>query len=249
MAKKKEEKKESFFEEPKPGKSGSGISKVLIYILILIIVISVVGGLLYFGLFNKTKPQNDDAPDLVIKIGKLVELPADEAPELATVSDKSKLAGQPFFDNAQNGDKVLIYSKNRKAILYRPSTNKIINISFVNESTPVSQEPPTTPAISPTEPSPTSAPVKAVILNGTKTAGLAKTAGSELKSAGINIAATTGNAVEDHDATIVVDITGKNNSLAAQISKSLGGKVGSLPEGEQKPQAEILIILGQDYIN
>jgi hypothetical protein len=70
--------------------------------------------------------------ELVTKVGKITVLPAGETPTIATVSDISKLKDQAFFVNAQNGDKVLIYTKAKKAYLYRPSTNKIINIAPVN---------------------------------------------------------------------------------------------------------------------
>jgi cytoskeletal protein RodZ len=64
---------------------------------------------------------------LVEKVGKLMILP-DETPALATVDDKTKLAGEEFFKNAENGDKVLIFSASKQAIIYRESQNKIINV-------------------------------------------------------------------------------------------------------------------------
>ncbi|HZP55482.1 MAG TPA: hypothetical protein VFB03_01790, partial [Candidatus Saccharimonadales bacterium] len=69
---------------------------------------------------------------LVLQVSKLAELPTGEDPTVATVSDVSKLSGQTFFANAQNGDKVLIYTKAKKAYLYRPSTNKLINVAPLN---------------------------------------------------------------------------------------------------------------------
>jgi uncharacterized protein HemX len=72
---------------------------------------------------------------LVDKVGRLVELPVGEQPTIATVSDVSKLSNQTFFANAKNGDKVLIYSKAKKAILYRPSTDKLINVAPLNINT------------------------------------------------------------------------------------------------------------------
>jgi len=63
-------------------------------------------------------------------VGKLIQLP-EGTPQIATVSDVETLKkAQPFFENAQNGDQVLVFTK--EAILYRPSSNKIINVAPVN---------------------------------------------------------------------------------------------------------------------
>ena len=69
--------------------------------------------------------------DLTQKIGKFMELPIGEQPTLATVTDRAKLKGQVFFESAQNGDKLLIYPKAKKAILYRPSNGKIIEVTHL----------------------------------------------------------------------------------------------------------------------
>ena len=66
--------------------------------------------------------------ELAAKVGKLLEVPTDETPTIATVEDKEKLNDQDFFGSVENGDKILIYPRARKAIIYRPSTNKIINV-------------------------------------------------------------------------------------------------------------------------
>ena len=66
---------------------------------------------------------------LTLRIGRFMELPKDEQPSLATVTDKAKLKGQEFFSHAQNGDKLLVYAKAKKAILYRPSIEKIIDVT------------------------------------------------------------------------------------------------------------------------
>jgi hypothetical protein len=79
----------------------------------------------------KKSPVADDAAMLINKVGQLMELPIGEKPTIATVSDMTKLKGQPFFDKAENSDKVLIYKLAKKAILYRPSENKIINVAPV----------------------------------------------------------------------------------------------------------------------
>ncbi len=65
--------------------------------------------------------------DIRNKIAKLIELPTGE-PILATVDDVSKLGDQKFFEKAQNGDYLLIFSEAKLAYLYRESTNKLINV-------------------------------------------------------------------------------------------------------------------------
>lgn len=75
--------------------------------------------------------QSAQSKDVIKNVSKLVILPANETPTVATVTDIQKLKGQAFFADAKNGDKVLVYNQQRKAILYRPSTNQIVNINVV----------------------------------------------------------------------------------------------------------------------
>jgi hypothetical protein len=71
--------------------------------------------------------------DLAQRVGKLVSLPPNEVPAVASITDVNKLAGQVFFAKAKDGDKVLIYSQAKKAFLYRPSTNQVINVANVDD--------------------------------------------------------------------------------------------------------------------
>jgi hypothetical protein len=83
--------------------------------------------------------------DLTKQIGASFQLPTGETPTLATVSDASKVRSQAFFKDTQNGDKVLLYSKAGEAILYRPSTKKIISVAPVNLNGTSSSSNTTTP--------------------------------------------------------------------------------------------------------
>lgn len=75
-------------------------------------------------------------------VGKLMQLPTGETPTIATVSNASQAKQESsFFANAQNGDKVLLYVKAGIAVLYRPSTNRIILVGplkLTNTSTSAS---------------------------------------------------------------------------------------------------------------
>jgi hypothetical protein len=140
-------KKEEVVEKPRISK------KLKLTALGLVTLIVIVGiGFLFHGyvsakndikrLSNPSEASKQESKDLVDRAGRLVELPKNEEPTIATVKDVSKLQSQPFFKNAQNGDKVLIYTQSKRAVLYRASTDKVI------ESAPVKlgEQAPGTPA-------------------------------------------------------------------------------------------------------
>lgn len=95
---------------------------------------------------NPSLVAQQQTDQLIAQVSKLIEFPKNEVPTIATVSDVSKLKNQAFFQDAKNGDKVLIYTNARKAILYRPSENKIIDVAPINLGT---VEATTTPSVTP----------------------------------------------------------------------------------------------------
>ncbi|MEJ0021752.1 MAG: hypothetical protein WDN47_04220 [Candidatus Doudnabacteria bacterium] len=106
--------------------------------LAVLLLLGAVGtaGFFYKQLTDIKKDPNKVAADetnaTISAIGKLIVLPTDEQPTLATVTDPSKLADQPFFASAKMGDKVLIYTNAKKAILYDPVANKIVEVAPIN---------------------------------------------------------------------------------------------------------------------
>jgi len=122
----------------KPKRGFFGRIRFMTPLLALLLIVAIVG-LVYFGLqIRDLKSQlaqsngtaaADQAKQVVDAVGKLMILPTDETPSVATVSDPSQLANQPFFQNAKKGDMVLIYNKAKKAILYDPTQNKIIDVA------------------------------------------------------------------------------------------------------------------------
>lgn len=155
------------------------------------------------------------------EVGKLYELPTDEKPTIATVKDKEALKKQypDFFDKAENGDKLLVYQNAKLAILYRPSFKQLIKVGPLQV-----QENPVVKVVG------TDAE-RAAIEKQLKDAKLTVQAGSAAKGQIIGVT--------------VVDVSGKNTEFAAQVATAISGKVGSLPEGEDKPEGvDILVFVG-----
>lgn len=193
---------------------------------------------------NPAAATNEETQKLIAKVGKLIELPTDEEPTVATVSDPEKLKDQPFFAKAKNGDKLLIYNNAKKAILYDPVSNKIIEVAPVNIGTQSA-----TASTSTVSPIPQM--VRFFLLNGTAKVGLTKTYEETLKKAipGAVVADRNNAKKNDYTKTILIDISGTEDKEVEQISKLLGIPVEKLPDGEEKPaNADFLIILGNDKL-
>lgn len=108
-------------------------------IIIVLTLLSVFFLAIIFNLYLENKNlKNPEASaekeikSLIAKLGKLMSLPENELPTIATVTDPEKLKNQPFFINSKVGDKVIVYELNKKVILFRPSENKIIEVSVFN---------------------------------------------------------------------------------------------------------------------
>lgn len=111
--------------------------KLSFRVLIGLLIIAVLAAGYLFMEVSKLKqdPQaaaRKEAEQLVAVVGKLIVLPKDEIPTVATVSDPTKLADQAFFTKAKVGDKVLLYASARKAYLYDPKANKILEVAPIN---------------------------------------------------------------------------------------------------------------------
>lgn len=185
-----------------------------------------------------------DVASVVEEVSQVVLLPTDETPTFATVSDVTKLSDQEFFNNAQNGDVVLIYENAKKAYLYRPSSRQLIEIGPVNPA-------PDGGDVAGAEISDTDAPLepaRLLLRNGTSVSGLTRTVEVQIETAGIEfeLAGRENASRSDYEQTVVVDISGTHTAVAQSLASELGGTVASLPEGEGSPSdADILVILGE----
>ena len=133
-------------------------------IIVLLILALAGGGYAGYAKYDDLKKENQrlsnpqeaaksEADRIKKEIASLIEVPNDEEPTIATVVDPAKLGDQAFFSKAQKDDRVIIYAKAKKAILYRPSTNKIIEVAPLNiGDTQATTPAPTAPAGTETTP-------------------------------------------------------------------------------------------------
>jgi hypothetical protein len=96
-------------------------------IRIVAIVVIITAAAVYLIVSNTNKTESGDA-DMLAKLGSIMILPEGEDPVISTITDANGLkTDAPFYRNAENGDKILIYAESGKIIIYRESENLIIN--------------------------------------------------------------------------------------------------------------------------
>ncbi len=272
-----EKKKEILIDLPEHGtkdeitKKNKSAKKTVLNVAMIVVMLGslAAAGYFYYQYRNMKLAKNTPAQEqsevsqLVAKISQFMELPQEETPVLATVSDKSKLNSQPFFTKAENGDKILVYNNAGQAILYRPSTGKIINVSQATlesqneqaqQQAVASQEEPVNgqsaeAKVAGEETDARSGNVVA-LYNGTNKKGVTYAFEKYLTKeiADITVGIKESAVKQDYAKTVVIDLKGDNGYVAKSIADKISAEVGSLPQGETSPDADILIILGSDRL-
>lgn len=109
------------------------------FAVLLLLILLGGGGYLYTlqgGALPFTEKESevvgDSVEDIVAAVSQLIVLPEGEEPTVATVTDPEKLKDQPFFENAEAGHKVLMYTEAQKAYLYDPNQNKLIEVAPIS---------------------------------------------------------------------------------------------------------------------
>lgn len=120
-------------------------------VIFVVIFLAVVGGLIwtYKGYSDMKKKlaaasavQNDiekikqENMALIKKVGEHILLPDDEVPSIATITNAEALKiEQPFYRDAKDGNRVIIYMQAKKAIIFDEEKNILVNVGpiFVND--------------------------------------------------------------------------------------------------------------------
>jgi hypothetical protein len=224
--------------------------KLVLPVVIVVVVLVVLGGVsMYFYsryqhvqklLKDPAAASKEEVSMLVGKVSRHILLPANESPQIAKVTDPAQLKSNQFFAQSQAGDVVLIYTQSQKAILFRPTTDRIIEVA---------------PATLPSEVAGTSSAVmqtqsaKLTIYNSTQTGGLASVAEKKINGQLANIQ-TTGkfNSKTSYPKSVVVILTPEVKDLGTKLAELFNADINSVvPAGEEKPNTELLLIVGEDF--
>jgi hypothetical protein len=210
-------------------------------IFLIILLLGAIGTSYYFYaqnqktlklLQNPKVASEEEKKNLIQKVGALMDLPTDEEPSIVTILDQAKVNDQPFFAKAENGDKVLVYSKAQEAIIYRPGTNKIIKVGPIDTSN-------------------TDLTSYTVSLS-TNSSDLSSldSIETDLKKKMSNLVFTSRGITKqtDYSKNIVVDVKGDKESVANQIAKNVNATVSTLPAGETKPETDFLVIIAKNLL-
>lgn len=239
----KPKKRLGFFKKLSPKQKG-----ILLALVLLVSAGLFIAGYMQYKAKQPAEKQQgisaEEAQSLVAKVGKHIDLP-EETPDIATVTDKSSLPQDDFFSKAQNGDKVLVLKSIKRVILYRPSTDKIIDVGIYNAPQVAADASPT--------PEESKEPIKIVILNGTQEAGLAKKASDLIESEAVEVVAT-GNALGEYQTTSISSVGISNNISESRLKAVIKGVtkvtvgVKDYPDEEnEQSKVDAVLILGDDF--
>lgn len=241
----------------------------MVFIVSLFIVLGVGYGVYgkYFHLTDAERAQKELVA-AIEAVGKLMVLPQGDEPVLATVTDAEALIKQQaFFSGSINGDQLLLFPKNMKAIIYSPSREKIINAGPIEQQPNAEQTRNSGNAeqVQKTQQSSASVPqvsmpsaqefaaVSALLTvevrNGTNKTGYAATVAGQIQANNGYAVVKVGDAEnKNYKKTIVVSRVsgGTKSQLVNALASTLSANVVSdLPSSEKNTEADVLVILGE----
>ncbi|HWY79149.1 MAG TPA: hypothetical protein VNW29_02210 [Candidatus Sulfotelmatobacter sp.] len=217
--------------------------RIFFIIIASVALIGIIGTYYFYNKYqqslqNSSIQQANETQDLINKVNKHIVLPSG-IPTVGTVTDPQKLTSQKFFANAKKGDKVLIYASERKAILYDPQLDKIIEVGPVNINSGSTIKSDTL--------STQNTQLRIAIYYGSAELQTAKQVEALVKSRLTNIAIVTEQkVVQEESTTLVVDYTNGHTDVVKQVASLINGTITQLPTNEVKPNADMLIIIGKN---
>lgn len=179
----------------------------------------------------------DETKVILAKVSKHILIKDTSKPLLAEIADVDQVKKQNpvFYKDAQNGDKLLIVDG--KAILYRPSTDMIINVAPVSKNNQ--------PADKTKEKKISLKGVTIAVLNGTNNVNAIDEFLKKLDKdfSEVNVK-SRGIAPTDYTVSVVYDRSNKKSGKV--IAEKLGIAYSNKVPNSIKSDADVVIVLGSD---
>lgn len=219
-------------------------------LILIIATLVIVGALIYFGwswwdlkkqVNMLLRPegieelQKKQTEELLNKMKEHIVLPDGEDPIIATVTDAEALKRESnFYALAKNDDVVVIYVRAKKAFLYDPFANRVLNVGPVitdENSEGIEQDEDI---------------VSVEVRNGTEVSGRGEEMAQQISNLDGNFKVLPAtNADETYSETVIID-NGADAKLLAKVEAELGTTaLTTVPEGERSSSAKILILIGE----
>ncbi|MBN2015703.1 LytR C-terminal domain-containing protein [Candidatus Dojkabacteria bacterium] len=221
---------------------------LLLFIFLLLAALGVVG-YLYIQERNKPEDTTQAATEEVKRIkedvGKLILLPEDVEPTIATITDVERLREEnaDFYKDAENGDILLIYPK--RAIIYSPSKNIIVNVAPIIRQPTGEGVQPETEEQTPDE----LGSLNIELRNGSTTGGVTNDYEDKIEEVFGDTFTVTGKndaMNKKYTGVVVYDLTGGAKEASVQaLAEELSATIETiLPTGEASSEADVVIIIG-----
>jgi hypothetical protein len=137
-------------------RESNGGKKMLSFLLVLVLLVAVAfAGWSYYNLKqtkanlekaqtalnNITDPQKqqellrEETTKVLERVKRHILVPTDEEPILSVITDIAKLvAEQPFYKDAHNGDKILMFKKAGWGLVYDPNRDIIVKVAQIDNT-------------------------------------------------------------------------------------------------------------------
>lgn len=126
------------------------LSKIFLAFLVVLLIALLAGSAYLYKQYKDTQNQvnklstvqgqqelsKTQTNQLLGEMRSIILLPSNEDPVVATVTDINLLKSQPFYQDAKNGDRVVVFVNAKKAYIYRPDEKKIINVGAFETEAP-----------------------------------------------------------------------------------------------------------------
>ena len=207
---------------------------------------------------SSTKKLNVDQ-EILESVAEVVLLP-NEAPQFATVSNVNQLKEQVFFKDAQNNDRVIIFPQAAKAILYRPSIDRVINIGPVTLEQPTTQDDKITdePEVGDSvDPTPTISDAKdeevksisTTLLNGSPTKGVTHDMEKVLKKNFDNITVSEKATAkkDNYEKSLILVNSNVDKLIIENLAREIKAEITQELTDEKTYQTDLVIVIGNNF--